>query len=334
MPSVEEDDGEDVQLRKGLEVKTPAENLTNAIHQTPAPDFFDFSPEPAFDSEADIAEEVVDDIDIGAFRALQDSDSGSLTTGLEPETRLQNFHEPRVGSPKDPSPKPKTRRLPATSGTAGPRLVTSYQPEEGDESLQKPKRPEGRKSIALDVHQLNTDDPEFATKVTTVDFVSQMVLESLERSLNNDLDAEQRHMIDLYMFELEGRFLELSDLNNAVAMQKTFVKRALRIKNNFRDELLELNDRFNDTRVELDRRKKEYAEKKNHWSNMKFINEFLCDMDEINNSLRGVSSSGVAEEESVYDKLSEVENQMQLLGKMKQLNALLEFVDQKLQQLG
>lgn len=178
--------------------------------------------------------------------------------------------------------------------------------------------------------QLDTEEPEFSPRVTMVDFVSQMVLETLQQELGKDVDHEQRAVIEDYMLTLRLRFEELCDINNAVYMQRARVAKLIRTKNTAQEALLKVNENLNQARVETDRKRREYAAKKRTWDDTRSVNEFLHDVEEVNNGLRGVESSGVTISPSVFDKLAHIEEQTQLLGKIRQLNGLLEVASQKM----
>ncbi|KAG5363567.1 hypothetical protein CJU89_2744 [Yarrowia sp. B02] len=216
--------------------------------------------------------------------------------------------------------------------------IKTYTVEEAEESeapssfrnTGSARGPKRSKAIALEVTQLDTDEPEFSPRVTCVDFVSQMVLETLEQELGKNVDEEQREVIEKYSAELRNRFLELSDMNNAVYMQKTHVAKLTRTKNSAQEALLKVNERLNEARVETDRKGREFASKKRTWDDTRALNEFLHDVEDVNNSLRGVESSGVTVTPSVFDKLAHIEEQTQLLGKLRQLNGMLDFACQKL----
>lgn len=178
--------------------------------------------------------------------------------------------------------------------------------------------------------QLDTEEPEFSPRVTMVDFVSQMVLETLQQELGKDVDHEQRGVIENYMLQLRLRFEELCDINNAVYMQRARVAKLIRTKNTAQEALLKVNENLNQARVETDRKGREYSAKKRTWDDTRLVNEFLHDVEEVNNSLKGVESSGVTISPSVFDKLAHIEEQTQLLGKIRQLNGLLEVASQKM----
>ncbi|AOW07031.1 YALI0F12023p [Yarrowia lipolytica CLIB122] len=237
--------------------------------------------------------------------------------------------------PRPPSP---PRQSQATRGNYADRIKTFTAEEAPEEtpassrnrSSVRPPRKKRNKGIALEVTQLDTDEPEFSPRVTMVDFVSQMVLETLDQELGKDVDEEQREVIEKYKAELNSRFLELCDINNAVYMQRARVAKLIRTKNTAQEALLKVNENLNGARVETDRKSREYAAKKRTWDDTRLVNEFLHDVQDVNNSLRGVHSSGVIMTPSVFDKLAHIEEQTQLLGKLRQLNGLLEFASQKL----
>lgn len=241
-----------------------------------------------------------------------------------------DFVPDRVSDDEPERPKSPPKQTQASRRTYSDRIKT-YAKESDDDTLPtsfrntdsvRPRKK--NKGIALEVTQLDTDEPEYMPKVTMVDFVSQMVLETLEQELGKNVDDEQREIIEMYIGELKHRFLELTDINNAVYLQRLLVQRRTRVKNSHQEALLKVSERLNEAKVEADRRGREYAEKKRGWEDTRFVNEFLHDVDEVNNSLKGVESSGVEVEQTVFDKLAYIEDQTQLLGRLRKLNSVLE----------
>ncbi|KAG5362141.1 hypothetical protein CJU90_4832 [Yarrowia sp. C11] len=241
---------------------------------------------------------------------------------------------PRLSPPRDlhSSPTSPPPRHPQPSRENYAERIHSYKDNE-EESSRPPSRSEPpakklKKAIALEVNQLDTDEAEFSPRVTMVDFVSQMVLETLQQELGKTADDEQKHVIEAYMAQLNHRFLELCDINNAVYMQRSRVAKLIRTKNSAQEALLKVNENLNEARVETDRKRREYERKKRTWDDTRFVNEFLHDVEDVNNSIKGVESTGVKYTPGVFDKLAKIEQQTQLLGKLRRLNGLLEGFSQ------